>query len=136
MEFGATVDRDEPTVDRDEPTVVNYSDIEENPSLSESDYYPPSAPNNDLPGVLGIVFGGITVLCLIPAIGTLGFLGISFCLAAPFGMTGTGLSFCSKSKLRFGGLIFNVTVLGISVFGMLLASLGVFTSLHGFKGIP
>src|SRR5437660_864168 len=77
--FGFAAMRDEP----DDATAAVTETVSESEPTDSAVH-----ANKDLPGVLGLVFGGIAALCLIPVCLSGGLLGIFFCPALPFAMVG------------------------------------------------
>jgi hypothetical protein len=77
----------------------------------------------DVPGVLGLVFGVVAVLCLLLGCFTC---GMTYFAAAPLAAVGAGCSGFGRGNMRVAGLALNILTLipGIVLFGMMLFGAG------------
>src|SRR5262245_3114288 len=62
----------------------------------------------DAPGVIGLVFGGLSLLCTVLTCCTAGFSGL---VAVPLALVGAGCAFFAHGNMRIAGLIVNIFAL-------------------------
>ncbi len=75
----------------------------------EDDYdRPPRGGSADVPGIVGLVLGCVAVVCLLLGCFTC---GITYVLAVPLALIGTGFSLFGRGGLRVAGLLLNVLAL-------------------------
>jgi len=82
------------------------------------------ASSTDTPGVLGVVFGAVAVLCLLLGCVTC---GLTYFAAAPLAAVGAGCSCFGRGNMRVAGLALNILTLipAIVLFGMMFFGAGV-----------
>lgn len=91
------------------------------------DYSPPNGRGRDTPtdapGVIGLIFGCIAVVCLILGCFTC---GVTYFAAAPLALVGGIVSFFAKGNLKVAGIVLNLLVLipGVILLGLWFLGMG------------
>ena len=91
------------------------------------DYSPPSGrggqSETDAPGIIGLIFGCIAIVCLLLGCFTC---GMTYFAAAPLALVGGIISFFARGNLKVAGLVLNVLALipAILLVGMWLFGVG------------
>jgi predicted Zn finger-like uncharacterized protein len=116
-------DRADDDEEEDRPSRRRRRDDDE----GDYDYSPPGSRNggsgSDAPGIIGLIFGCVAVVCLVLGCFTC---GMTYFAAAPLALVGGIVSCFARGNLKVAGIVLNVLVLipGILVLGLWMLGMG------------